>query len=303
MVTDVFTLAKTEQAMLIATQYGGTSTVGYFGKYSTTGNLISGSEKTYDLPTLDLSASGGGPTSTRAMRMSCSVVNTTNMMNRGGSVQYMNSSQRLGEIVAPGVFGTLLDTIRDSPYRKVVNGDQLQGGPRTPNRMIAYPTDSPKYHEFNAHVGLSTKAEFLRRCLVRYTEGSGLLEDLPRCMSIIVWIFDPPPEEQTYRLTIRGSMYTRWPLSSVPGHHMSPTPTVDAGVFNKVVEKLESSSSALFAEGGVAGILAPKVAEGAQYFGRAALSGARDLVAGGFGMGEFGALSGASGGLAAIELM
>lgn len=304
LVSDVVTINTTEQALLIVTQYGGTSTVGYFGKYSLSGLLVANSEKLYDLPTLETASAAGGPTSTRAMRLSCSLVNTTNLMSRGGSVHYLNSSQRLGEVVAPGNFASLLSNIRDSPYRKVINGDSLLGGPRTPNRLLAYPTDSPKYHEYNGHIGQSDKTEFLRRCLVRFTAGAGLLDELPRSMSIIVWVFDPPPENQTYRLTIRGSMYTRWPLASVPGHHMSTTPTIDGSVLNGVLQHVENNAGTLMAEGGLAAVLAPKLiaaAKGAQYLGQAGAGGAAGAAAEGVEMGE-GILAEIAGGVAAAAL-
>lgn len=304
LVSDVITVTTTEQAVLIVTQYGGTSTVGYYARFTSAGTLISNSEKLYDLPTLETASSAGGPTSTRAMRLSCSLVNTTNMMSRGGSVHYLNSSQRLGEVVAPSSFGSLLSNIRDSPYRKVINGDSLLGGPRTPNRLLAYPTDSPKYHEYNEHIGQSDKASFLRRCLVRYTEGSGLLGELPRSMSIIVWVFDPPPENQTYRLTIRGSMYTRWPLASVPGHHMSTMPTIDGSLLNGVLQHVENNAGTLVAESGLAAMLAPKLmaaARGAQYLGQAGAGGAAGAAADGIEMGE-GILAEIAGGAAAAAL-
>lgn len=291
--------------IVLALQSPGTSTVGWHALLDANGVFVAGSHKVYDLPTLTGAALGGGCTASRAMRLSCSVVNTTNAVNRGGAVTYINSAQRLPPIGNNLDLGYLVDAIRESPYRKVTSGDQLLGTPGHPNKLTAYVTDMPLYNQFETHEGSETAVTFLRRLATNVTNGGQLLEPLPRCMSIIAWIFDPPPVENTYRVTIRASCYTRWPIESVPGYHMKPIPTVDAATYNRVVDHVEEHASTLTTatEGGLVALAGPKIAQGASYVGRAALSVIRDLGAGGYALGGTGSLTGAEAAASALELM
>lgn len=301
-----FTVPADRTGILLALQSPGTSTVGFHALLDSNWLVVAGTEQLYDLPTLIYPASsGGGPSASRAMRLSCSVVNTTNAVNRGGAVTYINSAQRLPPIGTSWDFSHVVQGILESPYRKVTTGDLLLGTPAHPNKLISYPTDMPLYNSFEEHEGSVSQSNFLRRLAMHVTYNTTLLTSLPRAMSIIAWVFDPPPVENTYRITMRASFYTRWPLESVPGYHMKPIPTVDAATYNHVVDHVEEHATTLTAatEGGVIAMAGPKIAQGVSYVGRAALSALRDMSAGGYAMGGTGALTGAEAAAAAIELM
>lgn len=300
-----FAVPANHTGIVLALQSPGTSTVGCHALLDSSGVMVSGSEQLYDLPTLTGAALGGGCTASRAMRLTCAVVNTTNAVNRGGAVTYLNSAQRLPPVGNNYDFNYLVDAVRESPYRKVTSGDQLLGTREYPNKLTSYPTDMPLYNQFEEHEGSVGFGAFLRRIVTNYTYNGQLYGPLPRCMSIIVWIFDPPPVENTYRVTIRASCYTRWPLESVPGYHMKPIPTVDAATYNRVVDHVEEHASTLTtaAEGGLIAMAGPKIAQGASYVGRAALSVLRDMSAGGYALGGTGPLTGAEAMATAIEVM
>lgn len=300
-----FSVPTNRSAILLALQSPGTSTVGYHALLDSNGLLVPGSEQLYDMPTLTTGAQSGGCTASRAMRLSCAVVNTTNAVNRGGAVTYINSAQRFPQITNNFFFGNIVDAIRESPYRKVTSGDLLLGTVDNPNKLTAYPTDMPLYNSFSEHEGNVGADAFLRRLATYLIYNGDSYAALPRCMSIIAWVFDPPPVENTYRVTIRSSFYTRWPLESVPGYHMKPIPTVDAATYNRVVDHAEEHANTLTTatEGGLIALAGPKIAQGASYVGRAALSVIRDMSAGGYALGGTGSLTGAEAAASALELM
>ena len=285
--THELVLQPGHEALVFACSFAGCATVGYQVIVDNTGQVAGGGEL-YHLPTLTASAMNNGCTSSRAMRLSCSVINTTNVMNRGGDVYYINSAQRLPEKDQNSGFSRIMQAIKTHPTRRVVGGDRLLGTKQAPSKLLAYPTDMPKYHEFEEHTGAVSDDgagvdQYLRH-LVEYV-GTGTppaLGPLPRSMSIIVYYFENPPQVQTYRITMRGSMYTRWPMTSVPGYHMRAIPAVPAHVYNHVVDHAEAQANTLQAatEGGVIATVGPKLLQGAGAAGKAFLSIAKDVLTG-----------------------
>jgi hypothetical protein len=309
--THELVLPPNEEALVIACSYAGGATVGYHVHLDTAGIVLRSGEL-YNLPTLTDSALSGGCTSSRAMRLSCSVINTTNVMNRGGDVFYINSAQRLPGVnftTAGNGFHDVVQAIKTHPTRRVVGGDRLLGTKQNPSKLLSYPTDMPKYHEFEQHEGAVTHDyEYLQHVVESIGTGAsaqGLLGPLARSMSIIVWHFESPPQVQTYRITMRGSMYTRWPMTSVPGYHMRPIPAVDANTYNHVVDHAEANANTLQAAevSGTIAMLGPKVAQGAQAVGRTFLNLARDALTGSSSFAMGGAGMEAEGALGGVEML
>ena len=297
------TIPSTNSALVIATQIGGYGTVGYHCLLDSAGVLVADSERLYTIPTMSSHAENGGPTATRPMRLSVSVVNTTKVVDRGGTVTFLNSAQRLPGVEpdtdnGPNDFSAIKSAIETSPYRKVVNGDCLLGTRDFPNKLISYPTDHTEYNTFHSHVGSMGRNLFLRHAIqhVRYitTGGTVTIGPLDRPMSVIAWLFDPPTSTNTYRVTMRASYYTRWPLETVPGYHMKPIPATDASTYNRVADKVEEQANVLTAatEGSLIALAGPKMLQGAQYLGRAAMTAAAEMTGG---------LGTAAGGAAASE--
>lgn len=275
-----FSVPPNHTGLVIAMQVAGSSSVGFHCLLDHNKVMVSLSDAMYDVPTLSAASLGGGCTASRAMRLSCSVVNTTNVVNRGGAVTYINSAQRLPPIDPEKDFSQFVEGIVESPYRKVTTGDTLLGTPSCPNKLVSYPTDMTLYNSFESHAGALGYNSYMRRIAQHVVAGGNVLNALPRSMSVIAWIFDPPPLENTYRVTIRASYYTRWPLETVPGYHMKAIPTIDAKTYNGVVDHVEEHANTLTAaaEGGMIAVAGPKVAQGAAYLGRAALTAMRGAV-------------------------
>lgn len=306
-------LPPDHEALVFACSFAGCATVGYQVIVDNTGAVLSG-QQLYHLPTLTAGSIAGGCTSSRAMRLSCSVINTTNVVNRGGDVFYINSAQRLPEFDVASGFGKIMEAVKTHPTRRVVGGDQLLGTRQCPSKLLAYPTDMPKYHEFADHVGSLPDTtdginEYLRH-IVEYV-GTGAppaLGALPRSMSIMVFYFESPPAVQTYRITMRGSMYTRWPLTSVPGYHMKAIPAVDASTYNHVVDHVEENANTLKAatEGATISMIGPKVVQGVKSGGQAVFNFMRDAFArqpAGAGAGAAAEGAGAAGWVAEAEML
>jgi hypothetical protein len=107
-------------------------------------------------------------------------------------------------------------------------------------------------------------------------------------MSIVAYIFDPVADRQDYSVTIRAAMYTRWPLTSVPGQSMKHMPTSTAAHINAVHTHNEETANDLvhIAEGGVIANVAPKLFGAARgglaaaqgYLNRGAMAAAEELV-------------------------
>lgn len=280
-------IGPTEEALIFACSFAGCGTVGYHVIVDNQGHVLRSGEL-YHLPTLSQSAMNGGCTSSRAMRLSCSVINTTNVVNRAGSVYYINSAQRLPEYDQQNGYSLIMNAVKSHPSRRVTGGDRLLGSAGAPSKLLAYPTDMPKYHEFEEHTGRMTdnddgRHEYLRH-IVEYV-GTGTppaLGPLPRSMSIMVFYLESPPVAQTYRITMRGSMYTRWPMTSVPGYHMKPMPTVDASTYNHVVDHAEEHANTLKAatEGATLATVGPKVLQGAKTVGKTVFNLAKDVITG-----------------------
>jgi len=195
-----------------------------------------------------------GPTAARAMKFSVSVVNCSSPLKRAGRVTYINSSQRMAAIGANNNFTQVITAIKSSPYRRRITGDLLS----KPTHLIGYPVDNTFYNLFNAFRGTLTADQFMQ-----YTNNGGEgVGPVNRSMSIVAYVFDPVTDHQDYSLTVRASFYTRWPLTSVPGHHMKNIPTADAKIVNHVRDSVESTANDLahIVEGGALATMAPKAA-------------------------------------------
>jgi len=255
LVSGDFVVGTTNTTILLVTNTGDAGTVGALFNVDTAGVYVDGLNL-FTIPTLAASDSAGGPSSVRAMKYSVSVVNCSNALKRGGRVTYLNSSQRL-PVFANNSHTPLITGIKSSPYRRRITGDLLA----EPKHLIGFPVDNVQYSMFSSHKGTLTLAEFFTYVLGASTENS----PLPRPMSIVAYIFDPVADAQDYSVTIRASMYTRWPLTSVPGQSMKNMPTADAKVINHVRDHVETTANDLthIVEGGVVATTAPRMARAA----------------------------------------
>jgi hypothetical protein len=300
-----FQVDTVNQTLLIVTNIGNSGSVAYTVKVNADGQAITGSPQVHTIPTLALSAKAGGPSATRAMKLSVSVVNCSNNYKVGGRVTYINSSQRLPPRMSSALteYASILSGIKTSPYRKRINGKELM----EPKQLIAYPVDNTEYSMFREFAGTLDVDGFLTHVCTGGDGQTTLDADVnPRSMSICAWVFEPASDVQDYSFTVRASYYSRWPLSSVPGQSMRPVPTAPAGIINHVRDVAESHASELLevAAGGLTVSLAPRIADAARAagsflgraFGRAAGLGEAGLGAaeGAIGGMELGGMAGAA---------
>lgn len=261
LVSTDFTVSSTNTTVLIVTNTGDSGTVGVLYNVDANGKYIDGLQ-VLTIPTLANADYEGGPSALRAMKCGVTVVNCSNALKRGGRVTYLNSSQRLPAQSNDenGAFGPIIEGIKNSPYRKRINGDELV----KPMQLIGYPVDSTEYHRFNSHRGTLTSAEFGTYIYGARTTAPPQPQAMPphlRPMSIIAYIFDPTAETQDYSVTVRASYYTRWPLTSVPGQSMRPIPTAPPHQINDVRDHTEETANDLVhvIEGGALATIGPKL--------------------------------------------
>jgi len=247
-----FTVDAVSTTILIVTNPGNAGTVASLTRVDASGATI-GSTQLLTIPTLALDDSAGGPSASRAMKFSASVVNCTNALKRGGRVTYINSSQRLPARDSAGSNDPIIQGIKDSPYRKRINGEMLT----VPLQLIGYPVDHTSYERFRPHRGTLDAAQFEAHAL----GASATTSISSRSMSIIVYVFDPTVDTQDYSVTIRGSFYTRWPMTSVPGQSMKHMPTSTAEHINHVHKHTEETANDLVhvVEGGALATIGPRV--------------------------------------------
>lgn len=201
----------------------------------------------FTIPTLSQSMDDGGPSSARAMKLGASLVNCSNVMKKGGRVTYLNTSQRLpgrvplaDQTADRKEFTDILHAVRNSPYSKVVTGDQLSNS----LQLISHPIDQTNYNTFRPFRGAGDIGDLydLMLCTGQYETLGSLLQ---RGMSTIVFIIEQTSQEQDYTMTVRASYYTRWPLTTVPGQSMTNIPTSSATHLNNMRDAAERHASVL----------------------------------------------------------
>jgi hypothetical protein len=281
LVSEDFIVGDTNTTILLVTNTGGSGSVGVLFDVDPAGTVIAASRKVLTIPTMAASDTEGGPSASRPMKFGVSVVNCSNALKRGGRVTYLNSSQRLpGRADPPNQYGPLLTGIKSCPYRRRICGDTLS----TPTQLVGFPIDHARYNTFVPHAGTLDFQEFLSHVL----GASAIDSPADRPMSIVAYIFDPVADRQDYSVTIRAAMYTRWPLTSVPGQSMKHMPTSTAAHINAVHTHNEETANDLvhIAEGGVIANVAPKLFGAARgglaaaqgYLNRGAMAAAEELV-------------------------
>lgn len=297
LVSDDFTVGTVNTTVLLVTNTGSSGSVATMFEVAPDGSLIAATRQVLTIPTLAASDLENGPSASRAMKFSVSVVNCSNALKRGGRVTYLNSSQRLPARSAEtvGQFSALIAGIKSSPYRRRINADDL----KSPKHLIGYAIDQPKYATFSAHRGTLTYPEFLSHVI-----GASPTDPVPgdRPMSVCAWVFDPVEDVQSYSVTIRASYYTRWSLTSVPGQQMRHMPTTTAGHINVVHTHAEETANDLthIVEGGLAATIGPR-AFGLAKAGLQAAGGA--LRAGTLAAAEGAEVVGGAGALEAAALL
>lgn len=236
----------TRTRMLVATNVGNSGTVAFLLDINDTSDVLE-SVELLTFPTIKDSDLQGGPTAGRAMKFSVAVTNVTSGFKRAGRVTYLNSGQRL-----PGPLGTpaawtginaIVAAVKTHPSRRRITGDVL----KDPKQLVGFVCDQPAYHGYAPWRGTLNIAEFISHALS--ASSSNPISDISishqRPMSVIAWVFDPTEDAQSYSITIRGSYYTRWPLTTVPGQSMRMSPTAPQHTINQQHQHAEEGANNL----------------------------------------------------------
>lgn len=226
-----FTLtAGADRVMVFITNAGRSATSMWYLRWA--GGVIINNQ-TVSPTLLAVSASAGGPTTMRAMKMGATLTNTTPILNRGGRVYTLNSDQRFLLPAAPTLLtaadcDTIYNSIVQHPNTLVHDGSHF-GDTKLLNCTVV---DVPAYENFVANPGALDITGF----------GSGVaswtgFNREARPMSCVAYVFDVPANAQTYSLQAEGKWYCRFPLNTVAGRVQTPIPTAPPSALNSLLQR------------------------------------------------------------------
>jgi hypothetical protein len=253
-----------EPKLLLVTNNGIDSNVGILLHLTanTPGDPYSvGAVDVLTLPTMTVPAVRGGATAARAMKISCSVINSANGYKRGGRVTTFNTSQRLDQIESSSLglgykVSTLVNGIKTNPESRRITGNVLA----RPAHIIGFPVDTPSYNGFARWEGdhsstgtpLTPEQAFLT-FMAHVTAGDAtILSNIgshatQRPMSTICYMFEPSDDVQDYSITVRANYYTRWPLTTIMGQKQTRIKEAPAHLINEAANKAEAQAQELHA--------------------------------------------------------
>jgi hypothetical protein len=189
---------------------------------------------TSTVPALANGGTSGGPTSSRSMKFSAEIINTTKILDMGGRVYALNVDQR---VVLPNAlssmtqaqFKTFADTVIAHPECQALSGTYFE----KPKCIVGTCVNNPEYERFKPFVGIKT-ADGVADSWALWDSPLVPLVRGTRSMSTVILVFDEFSTAQSYTVSAHGSWYTRWPLESILGQSMSDIPTADASFLNNL---------------------------------------------------------------------
>jgi len=235
----------------------------------------------YTIPTLALADDAGGPTAGRAMKAGISIVNTTQLFNRGGQVYVLNGSSRIR-------FGSAPSTMSKNEMRSVMN--EIIAMPETRSydgthfgetrELSCCVADNVSYSDFTWWSGTETLDDYMAHLAI----WPGATPKV-RPMSTTWLVFDPPAVDQTYSFTTRASYYTRWSVDSIPGQSQKEIPVAPIATVNRLHGIAEKFAGTLHTAeavgiGSLVTTYGPRIASGLRALGAgaAAMAPGMELV-------------------------
>lgn len=230
-------ILPTEKVLAFCTNVGSSGSAMLLLKWDPASGIVS--VNTVRTPTL-LQASGvaGGPTSMRAMKMSLSLTNATQYLNRGGRVYVLNSDQRFAFPASVALcnasdWNNIFNAVVEHPNTVPYDGTHF-GETGTYTCSVV---DGPSYERFEENDG----AEAVDAFGAHIASWTGSAHRV-RPMSCIVMAFETPAITQSYTFSAVGKWYTRWPLATVPGRMMTPIPTASPAEVNRILVQAEAKA-------------------------------------------------------------
>jgi len=193
-------------------------------------------KQSYTIPTLALSDTAGGPTSMRAMKCGLTITCRTPLLDRGGLVYVLNTSQRIRAVALPDAVGAtpglnrgqadgFFNSIVAHPSTKVLDWADF-GKPR---HLFSHVVDDPRYNDFDENKGTIDNNTFFQHIAL-----GGDSIPLDRPMSTIILAIDLPTKAQNVNLTAHATFYSRWPLDTVPGQAQTKIPVTTHDKHNDI---------------------------------------------------------------------
>lgn len=240
-IRDELLLPTTDRAMVFVSNVGTSATIMLKLQWNNSdpnATTAIATKLPFTIPTLAANDNEGGPTSMRAMKASLTTVCRTTLLNRGGLVYSLNTSQRLR---VPALTSTLTVVQANTVFNAVVGHPHAHALDvadfAAPRHMYCHVVDDPAYNDFDENRGDITNDEFWRHITI--PAGSGPLD---RPMSTIILAFERPSSQQSLQLSASASFYTRWPLDTVPGQAQKKIPTSDGPKHNSHHEKAAATA-------------------------------------------------------------
>jgi len=264
-----YPIALDAGAMIFATN------VGDAGTCLSVVNMTGGTVGHYTAPTL-----ASGPTAGRAMKASMTLINTTQNLNRGGSVWQANLNQRIELPAAPSSmtlaqWNAVSAELRAHPETVECSANDFVHHPEKGGQppLIAYPSDHTAYHAYESWKTAVTLDEYFSYFAM--WPGSPYRN---RPMSTLLYIIGPQTVTNNYTVSVRVSGYTRWPVDTVPGRQGRIVPTASPAAVSRLHTSAWSAAQAALAGVAVAGVAAGRTI--ATYAGEAAGAVAAEPILG-----------------------
>lgn len=170
------------------------------------------------------SATAGGPTSGRAMKIGYKLVNVSKQVDLAGRVYTLTANKRMElpnawSALTQAEVNALADEIVAHPDTKERDINVLRSG----LTVFGAPHDTTDYIDYTPWTGTENSSSFGRHFCTDPVATNELMPMTP--MWIVVESTVTPND---YELTVRGSFYTRWPIDTVMStlHRKVPTTTV-----------------------------------------------------------------------------
>jgi hypothetical protein len=202
--------------IIIVTNVGRSNTVGIRVSNSPTPGLavLSGTF-------LGASSIAGGPTEGKAVKIGLSLINGTQPLNAEGFVYVLVTDRRLALPQAPSTmtqaeWATFSNEIINHPDAVTHTASSMLGGGK---KFIGTPRDLNDYSDWKTWSGTLGVDTFMDHVATWDGENAQL-----QPMETLVLVLPTTSQAQDYRLTIRSSYYTRWPLDAVLSTAAKPIP-------------------------------------------------------------------------------
>jgi hypothetical protein len=190
---------------------------------------------------LGATGTAGGPTEGKAVKIGCSLINGTEPLNTEGFVYVLVTDRRLALPQAPSTmtqaeWATFSNEIINHPDAVTHTASSMLGGGK---KFVGTPRDLNDYSDWRFWSGALGTDAFMGH-VANWPGGNNLLQP----METLVLVLPVTANAQDYRLTVRSSYYTRWPLDAVLSTAAKPIPHAPLASFHSATNAVDPVSQA-----------------------------------------------------------